>query len=409
MYFRLMFALAALLLSVACNSPANCTKKVVDERDVYIYFTAEEKRAEPIISEAKEIRKIKKILSERDFIFLSEEKEGIHVIDNSKPKEPKILAFLEIKGNWDMSIKGNILYADSYSDLLIFDVSNAEKPKLIRRLNDVFNWDNVIGRFKNAGLEKEMVKEVKHIKKEYIIACNDEIDFVNKNNNNTVNNTANNGSMTRFCRHNNFLYAVDELDLYVFDLRNPLNPSKVNTMRVDDRIETLYAYNKRLFIGGLQGVYMYDISDPGKPQQLDIFKHVESCDPVIIDDSIAYATTREESECRRGKNALFVLNVSDFETSELIAEFSMQHPHGIAVKKNRIYVAEGEYGLKVFSTLDKKDIANNFLIADSTIHAFDLIASKEKNLLMLSGNDGFFQYDISNPDSLKRIGEIRAK
>jgi len=87
----------------------------------------------------------------------------------------------------------------------------------------------------------------------------------------------------------------------------------------------------------------------------------------------------------------------------------MQHPHGIAVKKNRIYVAEGEYGLKVFSTLDKKDIANNFVIADSTIHAFDLIASKEKSLLMLSGNDGFFQYDISNPDSLKRIGEIRAK
>ena len=404
LYLFFQTLLCLLFLSCGLNNSKNCTKKVIDERDVHVYYTAAEKRSEPEIEQPKPLKHIKKMLSEKHYVYLTEEHEGIHVIDNIDPANPKCISFIKIAGNWDMTIKGNILYADSYADLLIFDVSNPAKPRLIRRLDDVFDWDNVIGRYLNAGLEKEMVQEVNHIKKEYHIACNDEIDFENKN----TAEVAKNGSMSRFCRQGNYLYSIDDLDLYVFNISYADNPVKVNKLRVEDKIETVFAHKKRLFIGGLQGVYMYDITSPDKPKQLDIFRHVESCDPIIIDEAFAYISTRAESACRRGKNALFVLDVSNFDKCSQIAEFPMQHPYGLAINDNRLYVAEAEFGVKMFSTTEKDRIADSLLASDKSLHAFDLIALKDKKQLLMTGNDGFYVYDISKADKLIRIGGIKA-
>ena len=58
------------------------------------------------------------------YIFLSEPYKGIHVIDNINPASPKNVAFINIPGNEDMAIKGNTLFADAYSDLVSFDISN---------------------------------------------------------------------------------------------------------------------------------------------------------------------------------------------------------------------------------------------------------------------------------------------
>jgi hypothetical protein len=401
-HFRLMFALAALLLSVACDSPSNCTKKVVDERDVFTYFTAAEKRTEPSIGEAKALKHPGKIFLADDFIFLTEEKEGLHIIDNRDPKNPKQLKFISIEGNWDIAIKGNILYADSYADLLVFDVKNPANPRFIRRVDEVFNWDNVIGRFKEAGLEKEMVKEVKHIRQEYLIACDEEVDIKNKNAEGQA------GSMTRFSVSGNFMYTVDNLDLYIFNIQVAENPILADKLRVDDKIETIFSYDKRLFIGGLQGVYIYDKTNPLKLKRLEHFKHIESCDPVIVDNDYAFATMRKESSCRQGKNALMVLDVKDFNNAKLVAEYPMQHPYGLDVKDKRLYIADGEFGLKVYGLDDMMKIDSSLLAKDTSFHSFDLIAHYYKPLLVMIGKDGLFQFDISNPDSLIRLGAIKA-
>ena len=59
-----------------------------------------------------------------NYIFLNEPDAGIHIIDNSQPTAPKNLAFIPIPGNVDLAVTGNTLYADSYSDLVTFDISN---------------------------------------------------------------------------------------------------------------------------------------------------------------------------------------------------------------------------------------------------------------------------------------------
>jgi hypothetical protein len=91
-----------------------------------------------------------------------------------------------------------------------------------------------------------------------------------------------------------------------------------------------------------------------------------------------------------------------------IAEFPMQHPYGLAINDNRLYVAEAEFGVKMFSTTEKDRIADSLLASDKSLHAFDLIALKDKKQLLMTGNDGFYVYDISQADKLLRIGGIKA-
>ncbi len=58
------------------------------------------------------------------YIFLAEPGKGIHVIDNSDPSAPRNVSFINIPGNEDIAILGSALYADSYGDLVTFDISD---------------------------------------------------------------------------------------------------------------------------------------------------------------------------------------------------------------------------------------------------------------------------------------------
>ena len=68
------------------------------------------------------------------YLFVNERGKGVHIINNTDPKNPDNMAFISIPGNYDMAAKGNWLYADNVSDLLVFDISNPKVPKLNKRI-----------------------------------------------------------------------------------------------------------------------------------------------------------------------------------------------------------------------------------------------------------------------------------
>lgn len=79
-----------------------------------------------------------KIYTKDQYLFINELKEGIHIIDNRNPSAPTPVAFVRIPGNGDMAIRNNILYADSYMDLVTFDISNPSSIQAINRVQNVF-------------------------------------------------------------------------------------------------------------------------------------------------------------------------------------------------------------------------------------------------------------------------------
>jgi hypothetical protein len=71
-------------------------------------------------------------------LFVGEAQKGIHIIDNSDPLNPQPIHFLQIIGNSDIAIKGNILYANNLSDLVSIDISDFNDIKVLSRVEEVF-------------------------------------------------------------------------------------------------------------------------------------------------------------------------------------------------------------------------------------------------------------------------------
>ena len=82
------------------------------------------RQAVRVISEPMPLAKQGKIAFFKDYLYISEPEKGIHIIDNRNPEHPVSVGFIELLGNADMAIKDNILYADSYIDMVWFDISS---------------------------------------------------------------------------------------------------------------------------------------------------------------------------------------------------------------------------------------------------------------------------------------------
>ena len=82
-----------------------------------------------------------KIALRGSLLLLNEPNRGVHVYDNSDPADPRALAFLNIPGNLDLAVRGDVLYADSFTDLIAVDLSALPEIRVVDRQPDVFPYD----------------------------------------------------------------------------------------------------------------------------------------------------------------------------------------------------------------------------------------------------------------------------
>jgi hypothetical protein len=214
------------------------------------------------------------------------------------------------------------------------------------------------------------------------------------------------GSMARFAIVGNNLYTVDQTSLQHFDISNPADPVVGKKTNIDLGIETIFPYKGNLFIGAMDGMHILSISDPTSPKYMSKFEHVRACDPVVVQDTIAYVTLRSGgNECWTPENSLNVLNVKNLSNPQLLDVYPMSNPHGLGVSGERLYVCEGDFGMKVFDISDPYNLVMTRHIKN--VHGFDVIPYY--NVLILIGNDGLYQYDIDNssdPDELNLLSVI---
>ena len=96
-------------------------------------------RSSVVIEAPKPILNVGKIYAYQNYIFINEKFKGVHIIDNSNPSLPKKIAFIYIPGNEDISVKNDILFADSAVDLVVLDISDINTISEVNRLQDVFS------------------------------------------------------------------------------------------------------------------------------------------------------------------------------------------------------------------------------------------------------------------------------
>ena len=360
-----------------------------------------------------------KIYAYNQYLIVSETKKGIHVIDNTNPVNPVKIAFVKIPGVIDIAVKDNILYADSYTDLVALNITDPTKISEVGRVKNMFTNGIVDGISWYYDPFSKIITdyEFKTITETVSTNCGqngsiwpiygggiyNDANFSNSNKGGTSSGTG--GSMARFTIYDQYLYAATQSDLLVFNLKNAQKPDSVNKINLGWGMETIFPYKDKLFIGSNTGMHIFDNADPSNPKRLSIFQHARACDPVVVENDKAYVTLRQ-GWCGAAPNQLDVVDIKNLSAPFLIKSYQMQNPHGLAILNSKLTVCEGIYGLKSFDATNDMDIKLQQHLKD--IHAFDVIQLNNKHLIMI-GEDGLYQYDNSDPKNLKLLSKIEVK
>ncbi|RYD82427.1 MAG: hypothetical protein EOP53_03760 [Sphingobacteriales bacterium] len=102
-----------------------------------LLMTKEKLRNSIAFEAGKDLQQPGKIYFKDNYIFISEQYKGVHIINNKNPENPENLAFIQVPGCLDMAVKGNILYVDNAVDLVGIDISDINSPKVVSRVQDI--------------------------------------------------------------------------------------------------------------------------------------------------------------------------------------------------------------------------------------------------------------------------------
>lgn len=418
------FTKTSILLLVLSATLSGCMDRTVERisytANVPVYMSFSEFRSSFQKSEPIEITLPGKIYFKDGYLFVNEYGKGIHVIDNSDPANPEKIAFYEIMGNVDMAIKGNILYADSYIDLVAIDITDLNTPEEVGRLINIFpevvpegdRWYP----YAMVDNEKGVIIdwETKTVTEEREPGSNwggwiyrGEFNFMASLDAGVKwsAGAGTGGSMARFMLNENFLYLIAHpWMLKTVDAEKADKMSVIDSVSVPRNMETLFRLEDKLFVGTTTGMLIYDISNAAQPRQISSYDHITACDPVVVDGQYAYVTLRTGTMCANGENLLEVIDISSITNPYLVKSYPMFNPHGLGVDGNLLFICDGKAGLKIYDKSDPLAIITNQLAHYPDFDTFDVIPMN--GILMLVGEGGIYQYDYSDPLNIVRISHI---
>lgn len=411
--------LSGILLSGCLKD--HCTHSSQYKLYTPVYTSLQQIRSSVKSEAPRSLENTGKIFYHNGYLFVNELNKGVHVIDDHEPSAPKNAGFINIPGNIDITARGNILYADSYTDMVALDISSPLAVKITSREKEVFA-SRVYGYgFSDDQEGKGIITDFKV--KDTVVENDCDInwnypgiyydaagDFAlasmsSKSSQPTVSPTAASvgGSMSRFTTYGDYLYTVQQSSLGVYHIASPAAPDSTTTVNLHQTVETIFPYNHYLFIGSPTGMLIYDVANPRQPANQKSFSHYYSCDPVVAQDGYAYVTLRTGATCGQSRlNELDVVDVKDMNNLQLEGRLQLSNPHGLSVDGHKLIVCDGEAGIRFIDVTDpaKPEIITTI----SNVEAYDAIAIQ--GLLIVTTKQGIYQYDYSNFKNPKLLSKI---
>lgn len=423
------------LLSLLVVGLTGCFEDKCEQLITYVtyspvYMSLDEVRQEVKPGPVQELEQPGKMYFKDGYIFISEVNKGIHVIDNSDPTNPTAVSFIAVPGNHDIAAKGNILYADSYMDLVAIDISTPNQAEQIGREEDVFpygSWHDGLWADPDSGIavdwiEKEITEEMacsdvgRGWANPNIFTTNDALasgapSFSSNSQFSTPSGSAESsvsagtgGSMARFTILGQYLYTVTYSEMIVFDITTISDPNEVNRLSIGWDIETIFPRGENLFLGSMSGLHIYSVANPTTPEWLSTVQHVRACDPVVADADYAYVTIRDGNDCGQTVNQLLIFGLDDLRNPNQLHTYNFNNPHGLGISGETLFICDGDAGLKIYDATAIGSITANQLAHFPDINAFDVIPLG--NVLLMIGADGFYQYDYSDLTDIRLLSKI---
>ncbi|MHC1731313.1 MAG: LVIVD repeat-containing protein [Bacteroidales bacterium] len=414
------FLLVMTAALTACNDRTE--QLITYEANVPVYMAYNDFRASFEKSAPIEISHPGKMYFKDGYLFVNEYGKGIHIIDNSNPASPQKVAFYEIMGNVDMAIKGNVLFADSYIDLLAIDITDLNNPIEIDRIENVFpeivtegeEWFPYAMVDKSKGVIVDWeVKKITEKMEDYSQGgwiFRGEMDFMANTASGAkwTGGSGTGGSMARFMLNDNYLYVIAvPTRLKTVDITTVTEIAVIDSVIMPRNMETLFRLEDNLFVGTTTGMLIFDLVDPQKPAYVSAYDHITACDPVVVDGQYAYVTLRSGNTCNNAQNLLEVIDISSLANPYLVKSYPMFNPHGLGTDGDLLFVCDGTAGLKIYDKSDPLAIITNKIAHYPDFDTYDVIPMN--GILMLVGEGGIYQYDYTDPENIVQISHITIK
>lgn len=346
-------------------------------------------------------------------LFVSELTRGVNIYDITTLSAIHSDGYLRIEGNADIAIRDKILYADSYEDLLIFDLSDITRPVLIDSVPNIFK----VNRSQGVIIEDPSNSNAVGGLDGCAPSCN-RTDAVTspgfedggRSNGGILNGggtnggkgqTGQGGSTARFVINNKWLYCIDAFDLIVFDISQPRKPKLEGRVAIGFNIETLFFYRDYLFVGSQTGMHIFDATDIRIPKKVGEFRHGRACDPVVVEETRAFVTLRSSNSCGLIEDAMHVVDIKDVMKPTLLATYPMEGPIGLAIDDGIVYVCDKSF-VKIVDAKNEREM--KLLSSIPLPNSYDVI--QFKNLLFITGVQGIHIYAIDNPSNPVFISRI---
>ena len=198
-----------------------------------------------------------------------------------------------------------------------------------------------------------------------------------------------------------FLYYVDidQGSVIALSISRPELPRFLGETPVGGGLETLFPNGRYLFVGSQTGMHILDrYPDPVHPRYRAIFRHGRACDPVVVEDSLAYVTLRSGSACGETMDALLAVSIADPSLPRLLCSASPPTPYGVAVHGPYVYVGNGSQGLSLYESAPPDSIS---LLMRWPWDARDFIWSGSMLYVLEPANVS--AYDVSDPRHPRRF------
>jgi hypothetical protein len=392
-----------------------------------VYQSEEEWRSQSIeLQSARGLVNPGRIYVYRNLLLVNEYMRGVHIIDNTTPTNPINMGFLPVFANADIAVRNDILYLDSYKDLVAFDISNPSQPRLLTRVSNALEFGNFNDLGYTAGfdpqypigpIDPEMgivvgwtLGEAKDDGSSPMAMEFDNRPLTNFRGGATTGKTGNwmsqgiAASTARFALVDHHLYVLNEWNVTVFDVNSGITRGTNVFLSGAGFPETLFPAEDKLFIGTTMGMLIYSLSNPENPSYLSQYDHVNSCDPVVIQGDRAYVTLSTGRNCPGISNVLEVVDISNINQPSLLHTYEMSNPRGLGVDENVLFICDGAQGLKVYDKTNEATIDDQLIEQFGGIVANDVIPMG--NILLMTSTAGIYQYDYTDLRNITQLSLI---
>ena len=358
---------------------------------------------------------------------------GLQIVDVTDPTTPQFAGLLQYSASSSpqdrILVSGNTLFLLKSDSLKIFDISNPASPKMLSSLTGTHSGLCISEKFLylaegNRGLQI------------YDIS-NPEMPVFSGG-------YHSNGADRIFVK-GDYAYTGNG-ELQILDVSNPHNLFNIGTIpfTIYHRWENLDVKNDILFIGcrhskyPTQGLYVYDISNPEEPRQINYIDSFEVENALEIENESAFILT---------DSLLIILNISDPENINETGKYNLKdYARDLIIQNNYAFILCQKRGIVVLDVSSHTKIKevnnwqsklilslfirNNYLycIGLEQLEIFDIsdiyhpvfagsfdypigyaffghsrIFMMQNSIYMVI-NRGLWVLDVSNPDSIHEIG-----